>query len=176
MPNNNKLAAIFNITVDNLIATGSWKMQTGIAWIASFLTVWHGLYWMDISFDQKALTVMSYLFVCAMAVFLSKTVRDGNSADKLDEYAKGTDLHIQTYVNTLRGTSLYHLFSWGVFGIALASMVYCLNNIDMNPERRGYLMISGFTLLMQTFTVVKTIRDSQEGENLRAQYAEELTK
>ena len=162
--------ALFNITSTTLSSTSEWRFQTSVAWALAMISVVYGMYWMEVNFETKALSVLSYLFVSFTAVTLSKTVRDRVESEKLEKYAQGTDMYVQSHVDTLRGSAPNHLYAWGGFFVAFGAMVYCIFHLDMPSERRGYLLISGFSLLMQTFTLTKTVRDSTDGEKWQRMY------
>ena len=165
-------SALFSITASTLTSSGEWKFQCFVGWMIALIGVSYGLYWMEIPFETKALAIISYLFCCAMAVNLSKIKRDYYEADKIETLAKDTDIYVHSHVETLKGSTALHMYGWLVFLFSFVSMIYCIERIDMSTERRGYLLIGGFTLLMQTFTATKTIRDSVDGEKWKNMYYE----
>ena len=162
--------ALFKIVSATLVSTSEWRTQSFVALITSLGSIFYCLYWMEVVFEIKALAFMCYMFMSAMAMFLSKIVRDRVEADKLEEHAKGTDMYVPSHVDTLRGTSALHAVTWAFFGLAFFAKIYCIIHIDFSHERRGLFLLSGFSLLMQTFTTTKTIRDSHDGDKWRNMY------
>ena len=163
--------ALFEILSRTLIGTSEWRTQIFITWFLSFFMVTYGIYWMEgLTLERKALCILAYLFMCKCVVDIQKSVRDRDEADKLERYAKGTDLYNAGYIATVRDSYLYYAFGWLCFLVSFASLTTIIWHMEASTERKGYLGAGGLLLVSSTFGLTKTVRDSRDGKKWYSGY------
>lgn len=158
--------AIFNITNCSLSGTKEWHLQTKLSWILSLILVLYSLYGMNINIEMKALSIISFLFTCYAAVNISVTIRNRAEANKLEKFAKNTNIYVSSNITTLRGSLIKYLFQWSSFLISFIAMIVSSLYINVSAEQRNCLIIAGMMMTVQTFILAKTLRDKEDAEHL----------
>ncbi len=167
---NHRKQALFNLSNRTLASTSSWSAQVKFQVLSAVLFVCYTTYWMDMSSEKKALSMFSYALAGYAAINLSGNVRNRVEAEKLEQYAKGTDLYGISNVKTLRGSEVRYYFHWVVFMASFVAMVYSIFMTEANSERRGHLLGSGLMFLNSVFIVVKALRDTEDADKWYRDY------
>lgn len=102
--------------------------------------------------------------------FLTKPSPDSQTrmseTNRFDElnFNKGV---ISVLLNTIRGTSTYNFQTWAAFLLSGSFNVFGLWNMDISPERRGFLFMGYLLLTNSAFNLAKAIRDTDESDRLQ---------